>query len=104
MITFRFENLDFTYNDRIIKIKDALTVGAMAFCSISCQESDDPIRPAIQNIWEISGYERVWSVTPEIIPIQDSAYTYQFEEDGAFIKKIGEVELRGEVLTSWIRS
>lgn len=66
----------------------------------SCKETVDPLPSEKENVWVFSGFEQLFSPNPQFFTVQDSMYTYQFEENGRFIKKLGEFELTGNYVVN----
>ncbi|WP_297338259.1 hypothetical protein [Algoriphagus sp.] len=81
-------------------MKNILEVSLVILLFGSCKETVDPLLSQSENVWVFSGYEQLFSLNPQFVPVQDSLYTYQFEENGRFMKILGEFELVGSYVVN----
>jgi hypothetical protein len=74
-----------------LKLVFALALGMLFF---SCKESEDPIT---QNSLQyfLVGFQSSWAPNTEFVSVSDSLYYYQFNDDGTFLKRVGEQIAKG---------
>lgn len=72
-----------------MKINYLLTLLAIPFL-FSCEGTDDPINPDFPIQYYLTGYQGSYTPNPTYVPVTDSLYFYNLNEDGTFQKQIGE--------------
>lgn len=56
----------------------------------SCKNTDDPRNPEFPIQYYLTGYEGSFTPNPIFVPVTDSLYFYNLNENGSFQKQIGE--------------
>jgi hypothetical protein len=69
----------------------ALVLGLGVF---SCKESEEPITQSSLQYFLV-GIQPSWSPNMDFTPISDSLYYYQFNDDGTFLKRVGDQTAKG---------
>ena len=60
----------------------------------SCNESEDP-NTVRSRYYFLVGIQSTWAPDMDYIPVSDSSYYYQFNDDGTFLKRVGDQTAQG---------
>lgn len=74
-----------------MKLVFVLVLGLGVF---SCKESEDPITQSSLQYFLV-GIQPSWAPNMDFIPVSDSLYYYQFNDDGTFLKRVGDQTAKG---------
>ncbi|WP_139316501.1 hypothetical protein [Algoriphagus marinus] len=66
----------------------------LGFGIFSCKESEDPITQSSLQYFLV-GIQPSWAPNMDFIPVSDSLYYYQFNDDGTFLKRVGDQTAKG---------
>jgi hypothetical protein len=66
----------------------------LGFGIFSCKESEDPITQSSLQYFLV-GIQPSWAPNMNFIPVSDSLYYYQFNDDGTFLKRVGDQTAKG---------
>jgi hypothetical protein len=74
--------------------KELILVFIFAVVFFSCKESEEPITQGSLQYFLV-GIQPSWSPNMDFTPISDSLYYYQFNDDGTFLKRVGDQTAKG---------